>query len=191
MPIKPVCYRCQEVTSPSLICNRCRPQAGLDHLWAVSAYGGLAKQLVAALKFNRAQSVARIMAIAMVEILPYLAPNTVICPLPTANQRIRQRGYDQTELLARQIAQQTNRPYDHLLNRLGQSRQVGASRQVRQQQQAQAYQLAANTTIQPVLLVDDILTTGASVEAAARVLRQAGYKDVSATVFAHKALAGS
>ena len=104
LPPQPLCYRCQQLASPSLLCQSCRPATVLDHVWVATDYQGLAKQLVAALKFNRAQSVARLLALTIAESLPYLPANTLICPLPTANRRVRQRGYDQSQLIARQLA---------------------------------------------------------------------------------------
>jgi predicted amidophosphoribosyltransferase len=109
--------------------------------------------------------------------------------LPTANRRVRQRGYDQSQLIARQLAKLTNRPATRLLNRRGQSRQVGANRQTRRRQQASAYVICKQPPPNhPILLIDDILTTGASLEAAAVVLRQAGAQTISAAVFASKSL---
>jgi predicted amidophosphoribosyltransferase len=100
---------------------------------------------------------------------------------------VRQRGYDQTRLIARVFAKQRGLPCDELLVRRGQSRQVGSDRKHRQEQAAKNYQSKQNIAKgTEVLLIDDILTTGATLEASAKILYQAGAKTVNAVVFAQK-----
>jgi predicted amidophosphoribosyltransferase len=99
---------------------------------------------------------------------------------------VRQRGYDQALLIAKSLSQRLGRPYVPLLARMGDQRQVGHSRITRLNQMEGAFR-PLNTMIlknRHVLLVDDVLTTGATCEAAARILRSNGAKRVSAAVFA-------
>jgi len=98
---------------------------------------------------------------------------------------VRIRGYDQSQLIAKRLAKQLGLPYCRLLRRVGQTRQVGASRQQRKEQIQHAFQPTGNKlTSQRVIVVDDILTTGATLEAAAAALKQAGASHVTAVVFA-------
>ena len=124
----------------------------------------------------------------MCQALPYLDPNTLVMPVPTATSRRRLRGYDHAALLAKTIARQLKLPYAPLLKRIGQVRQVGADRATRQTQRTTAFRLSHARLVvnASILLVDDILTTGSSLEATARVLRAAGARQVDAVVFAHK-----
>ena len=110
----------------------------------------------------------------------------LVVPIPTATTRVRQRGYDQAKLLARAIARQTGLRYTNCLVRQGQAHQVGASRQARHNQLEGA--LRVKKTVQGVciILVDDVTTTGATLEAAASVLRQAGAQQIEALTFAYK-----
>jgi ComF family protein len=110
----------------------------------------------------------------------------VISYVPTANTRVRSRGYDQAELIARELSQNKPLPFMRTLLRVGDGRQVGQNRQVRKNQMAQAFTVTNLEQIKDkhILLVDDVLTTGATCEAAAKVLLDAGARRVSAVVFA-------
>lgn len=187
------CLGCEE--EGSLLCPACaagllpappvgRLSAALSDVRAAVRYDGLAKSLVWHLKFAGAQSAVRCMADFMV---PFVVPNrhSVIVPVPTATTRIRSRGYDQTYLLARELAKKTGCPMRPLLSRNGQARQVGATRKRRLMQLQDAFYTSADLQEVSVLLVDDVLTTGATMEAAAKVLLQAGAVRIDALTFAY------
>ena len=182
------CYRCQRIGRDSATCALCRHQTVLKHVWVATAYDDAAKQLLHVYKFERAQAAAAIIGDAMMDRLPYLPPETLIVPVPTASVRIRQRGYDHAALLAKRIAAQKGLCWLPGAVRLTQARQVGASRQQRHDQLKEAFMIAKPRLIQgaSVLLVDDVLTTGATLETLAKALKQAGAKTVNAVVFAQK-----
>jgi ComF family protein len=117
---------------------------------------------------------------------PLLSHEGVLVPVPTTTSRVRQRGYDQAKLLARQLSRLTGLSYQDCLVREGRTHQVGANRQQRQQQMKQAFRVKPKcpSRSQHIILVDDVLTTGATLESAAQTLRARGYKRVSAIVFA-------
>jgi predicted amidophosphoribosyltransferase len=93
------------------------------------------------------------------------------------------RGYDQAQIIARELAKRRQLTYRQLLSRSGGHRQVGASRKSRFSQLKGAF-IATGRTPPHVLLVDDVLTTGASVESAAKELKRSGAKTVEVAVFA-------
>jgi len=182
------CYRCQQPSRLGRTCPACR-QAGsqLISANAVTDYRATAKDLIWQLKFNRVQAAATPMAKVMAQHYGrYISDDTLIVPLPTAAKRVRSRGYDQAVLLARALARQNGRRIHPLLRRLGAGEQIGASRLQRQQQLAGVFRVRHLERIQGarILLVDDVLTTGATIESAAACLRQAGAKTVGALVFA-------
>jgi ComF family protein len=157
----------------------------LHSVAGVTQYKGVAKDILQRLKFERARAgaedVARILVSAYTP-----GDDVLVTHIPTAASRVRQRGYDQAELIARAFARLAELPYAPLLVRIGNQRQVGQHREVRTQQMQQAFRPIHITSLQNrhILLIDDVLTTGATCEAAARTLRQAGAKRVSAAVFA-------
>jgi len=106
-------------------------------------------------------------------------------PIPTASsRRIRQRGFDHTKLLAQQLGQILKLDVRTSLRRIGQSQQVGTKSAQRIKQAEGMFQVAGSVTDQKIILVDDVTTTGATLEEAARVLKRAGAKQVGAVVFA-------
>jgi len=115
-----------------------------------------------------------------------LPENTIVVPIPTATSRVRERGYDHARLMGRDIANSNNLRLVTGLSRLDQARQVGAKRDVRLSQLKGAFRVSQRRLIvgAHILLVDDVLTTGATLEEAALTLKMAGAKKVDAIVFA-------
>jgi len=146
------------------------------------------EQLIHTFKFERAQAVAPQIAQFMSQKLPKLPWDPIVVPIPSATSRVRQRGYDHTFLLARAVARRRNYEYKKALSRHGQTRQVGATRVQRVAQLQGAFRLTRASAIQGryVLLIDDVVTTGATLEQAAKTLRQAGARHIDALVFAQK-----
>lgn len=183
------CYYCKQISDNSAVCKSCRQKGSrLSNVWVRTGYEGTAKQLVYQLKFNRAKAAARPIARLIDETLPWLEPDTVLVPVPTATSRRRSRGYDHAELIAKELASIRNLSCQPLLVRIGQSRQVGAGRKERLLQLQSAFiarEMGAFKNV-PLVLIDDIVTTGGTVEAAARALKTAGAKHVCAAVFAQK-----
>jgi len=179
------CYACGRRSEAFRTCPACRRRSPLYSVWAVAEYDGAAKELVRALKFARAKAAAGVVAKALAAGCG-LSEDVIVTHVPTVPNRIRERGYDQAALIAKQLSAGKSLPYLALLARAGGQRQLGQGREVRKRQMAGAFRLAsgANVRGKHILLVDDVLTTGATCEAAARVLRAAGAKRVSAAVFA-------
>jgi len=188
LPLPERCYRCHKLSQDSKTCASCRSKSPLKAVWVATEYEGLAKDLIHKLKFERASAAAEPIAKVMAEALPYLSERTIITHVPTASSRYRQRGYDQAELIAKELAKLKQVRYVPLIGRLGQTRQVGAKRATRLVQLEGAFRPRATHGIleAEILLVDDITTTGVTLESAARVLKAAGAKRIYATVFARK-----
>lgn len=168
------------------VCAACRPHTAVDVAWIATEHHEAARELVRALKFARAQSGAQVAARLMHQLLPPFPPGAALVPLPTATARVRERGYDQALLITRHLARLRHVPCKPVLRRHGATRQVGASRTQRQQQLQTAFSLARPLPAAHLILVDDVVTTGATIEAAARILKANGAHQVSAALFAQK-----
>jgi len=184
--VPPRCYRCGRWEDGFRTCKRCRATSPLFRVWPVMVYDdAVAKELVRALKFGRAKGAAVAMARPLAATID-IPKDTLITYVPTANTRVRERGYDQAALIAKELARRTGSHYLPLLARVGGQRQLGQRRDMRKQQMEGAFRVLNPELIKNkhVLLVDDVLTTGATCEAAARALRRAGARTISAAVFA-------
>ncbi len=187
-PIPSRCYRCHKLTNDSQTCERCYKYTSLRYVWVAASYDGLLKDLVHLYKFERAKAASQRLADILDESAPFFYADTLITYVPTATSRVRERGYDHAKELAKAFAAKRNLPVASLLSRRGQTRQVGATRAERLEQLTGAFSPKHESKIKnaSIILVDDIVTTGATLETAARTLRRAGAKSVNGLVVAQK-----
>lgn len=179
-----VCHACLAALPPAAV-----PLPSGSHLLRIRSatlYQGIAKDLLWKLKADGARAAAQLMAQQMAGLLT-TRPDAVLVPVPTATSRVRQRGYDQAKLLARNLSRLTAIPCVPALARHGQTHQVGAHRHERLRQLNGAFRVkkAAVISRTHVILIDDVTTTGATLETAAKVLKQAGASSVESVTFAY------
>ncbi|MFV1985779.1 MAG: ComF family protein [Gemmatimonadota bacterium] len=161
--------------------------------FAPHSYEGTAAVLVRALKYGRWRSVALPMAEAMTPVgrraKDHLGGDQppVIVPVPLSASRLRERGFNQAEELALRVADGLGLQVVSLLGRApGRQRQAGAGI-VRRAENVQGSFFLADTRRAgggSALLVDDVLTTGATTLACVDVLSEAGFLHVAALTFA-------
>jgi predicted amidophosphoribosyltransferase len=157
--------------------------AACELAWAPVAYDGAARALVHALKLRGLTATADLMAAQIAAGVPaeLLADRTLV-PVPGNPRKRRARGFDPAERIARALARRTGLPTRAVLRaRAGARSQVGAGREQRLRR------AAINVAGKPprrALLVDDVQTTGATLEACARALKHAGSETVVAVTYA-------
>jgi predicted amidophosphoribosyltransferase len=152
------------------------PPPGLDGCAALLAYDGAGRELVARLKYRNARSSVPFLARGMAAIVAGW-PLDLVTWAPTTPTRLRSRGFDQAQVLARAVAHRLGLPCVRLLRRASGPAQTGRDAVARYEGPAFTARRALEGGT--VLVVDDVITTGATVAAAARTLREAGAGGVS------------
>lgn len=143
----------------------------MDTCGALLAYEGVGRELVARLKYRNARAAAGFLADSMAALVDPLDID-VVTWVPTTAARRRRRGFDQARLLARLIARRLDRPLRPFLVRAPGPAQTGRARVARRQGPVFTGRTGARG--ERVLLVDDVVTTGATLAAASAALRAAG-----------------
>jgi ComF family protein len=175
--------RCAGCNQPGdVLCRRCRfslasaaAQVGDGGVHAALPFAGVARQAVLSLKYRNRRSVARHLARLMVHRLPVAGVHLVTWA-PTSPGRARTRGFDQAELLARAVARELGVPCRRLLFRAHGSPQTGHTRAERLH--GPSFRARAPRAGVRVLLVDDVVTTGATLASARDALLAAGVSQV-------------
>lgn len=179
-----------------MLCSRCSRRLaaadpvqsagppGLDRVWSSAPHEGVARDLAVALKFRRLLPVADLMA----DRIQWLAPGALlsgaVVSVPTARLRTLSRGFDPAAEIARALAARADLPVAPCLVRRGGGRQVGKRRADRIGHPPLIR--VRGQVPRSVLLIDDVLTTGATLSACAQALRQAGSVRIAAITFSRR-----
>ncbi len=188
--------RCPTCALPSEhgICPTCQhTPAALDTCLCAVDYGYPWADCVARFKFQADPGLGRALAHLMRHtpwVEPALEAADSLIPMPLSIQRLSERGFNQAHELARHLEPRKADP--HTLLRLDHSRhQVGHSRNERQANVLGSFWIDPQRLLhvrgKRVVLVDDVMTTGASLFEAARTLRTAGAAHITGLVFARTA----
>jgi ComF family protein len=156
-------------------------------VFAPLAYEGPARELVRALKYRGARSLAGTMASQIAANAPTdLHEEDALVPVPLHRTRERRRGFNQAALLAAALADRTGLPVVDCLERRGRgAAQVGRGRAQRLAEPRGGVRTRAGVLVPArALLVDDVVTTGATLAACARALQVAGCGEVRAVAYA-------
>jgi ComF family protein len=178
------CRICALPLSGPLVCPSCyRDRPRFDALQAAYRHDGLARTLVHGLKYRRQRHLAEPLASAMVAVLPLACRPSVVVPVPLHPTRRAERGFNQSELLARAVAAALAVELCDALERVRPTvAQTGLSPGDRAANVRGAFAARQALAGATVLLIDDVCTTGATLGAAAVALRRAGASRVDALV---------
>lgn len=185
----PRCERCgRPWEEPLTSCVDC-PAMPIDVARAPFLYDGPLARAIRGMKFSGWHAIGPHLAGAMVAVAGDLLPAQMVTWVPLSRRRRARRGFDQAEVLARAVASRMELPARRLLLRArdtrAQARMGGAERR----RALDGAFLAADDLAGRALLVDDVLTTGATAAACARTLKRAGVMRV-AVLTAARSLGG-
>jgi predicted amidophosphoribosyltransferase len=181
----PLCERCGAPTAwPVARCTECSGRRlAFVRARAAVAYDGVVRLVVAAWKERGLRGLASVAAAVVVEVVQRPA-GAVLAFVPPDGERSRERGHHPPARLAAELAQEWDLPVERLLartRRLRRQRGLGVAARRRNVRGAFA---AVGRSPPFVALVDDVYTTGATVNAAASALRAAGARRVAVVTFA-------
>jgi len=184
------CDTCWMPLGPRSACRRCYYQRpALLGVRSAVVYEAAARDAVLALKFRGLSAVAPLMARPMADVLDdWSPPVTCIVPVPLSGQRRRLRGYNQSGLLAKDVSRLTGIPINRraLVRRRHTHAQAALDGDARWRNVAEAFRTGKEAPTGGVLLLDDVITTGATLNACARVLLTEGAGAVFALTFARE-----
>jgi ComF family protein len=174
------CAACEPLAERALAC----PDPDVRALYQ---YGGPVADAVWRLKYEGRSEIARALAPALSHAaLPWQGSVDLVLPVPVTGARLRERGYNQSALLARGVARSLDLPFrPGWLRRVRAGpRQVGKARALRLSGVRGAFLASSSVQGRAVLVVDDVYTTGATLAEARRALEAAGAACVRGLVLA-------
>ena len=203
----PVCIECRQRIPAGMLCPSCRkklqdfrilqPRAyccpDIESICLFYRYDGGIKKALHEVKFHGEKRLLAAMAEEMAILktpklaceMWHLPKNTLVVPIPTDSKRVKERGYDVPHDIFCQWAKRHNLVWAKALARIQPTKpQYGLDRNERRKNVRGCFSSTENVRDKPILVVDDIFTSGATAEEAARVLRQQGARHVWVMAFA-------
>lgn len=193
------CICCSDASHGALLCRNCQRRLREKELkehgnpCSCWTHGGEAAALVHMLKFEGIHTAAQVLAEGIAQSVPSLPPSTVVTWVPASPKRMKERGIDHGRVLAEQTAKALNLPVQGLLQRQGERHtQLGLTRSQRLTNLVGAFVLT-DTPPASVLLVDDVMTTGATSAECVKILQAGGavHVQVATATRAHAPEGGS
>ena len=179
-PVPAGCARCG-LPGPDALCGGCRVGApAFDAVRAGGLFGGPLADAIHALKYGGRPALARPLGAWLAARVP-APPGALVVSVPLARRRRIERGYDQAALLADAYvrgADRARRARTALARTRETRAQVGLAREERARNVDGAFAATPAVAGRDVILVDDVVTTGATADAAARALRRSGARSI-------------
>jgi len=191
--LPPLCQKCGRAESTGTLCSNCWGwQSYIDGIRSPFRFEGVVREAVHALKYRNQRVLSQYLAGLMADYLCHNhIPGEVLVPVPLHRRRLRERGYNQSSLLARELANIVRLPIlENVLCRVKDSlpQVKAASVDARHQNVKGAFICQSDGRIKgkSVLVIDDVCTSGATLEACAAALKIAGATSVWGLTFARE-----
>lgn len=193
LPIAPpLCSLCGVPLSSGSLCPSCAGwEASIDGVRSAFRFEGPAREAVHQLKYQNLKSIAPDMAALMVQVLNSDSPpGDVLVPVPLHSKRLKERGYNQSGLLARELGRLIALPVDEscLIRQRNTHSQARTRSLTERRENVNGAFFCQNNNLKGrrVILVDDVATSGATLNAGAAALKEAGALSVWGVTFARE-----
>jgi len=188
----PLCPRCGKPQSSGILCSNCVSwQAEIDGIRSPFRFDGVMRQAIHQLKYRNLRTLAAPLARLLNDyLITSPVPGEVLVPVPLHRKRLRERGYNQSSLLARELSKLTSLPVvDNCLIRQRHAPPQTRTSTVDERQSNVVDAFACGDQRlrdKQVLLIDDVSTSGATLDACAAALKAAGATSVWGLVLARE-----
>lgn len=167
------CPVCADLSPQGGVCGQCLSKP--PHFDATSAafqYAFPVDKLIYALKYGHRLGVAKVFSQSLLKHPPVAA--TAIIPIPLSRQRLSGRGFNQALEIARPLARAWHLPLWHCTRRIDTAPQASLPWKVRHDNIRHAFECSLDLSGQSILVIDDVMTTGATLNEFARILKGRG-----------------
>ncbi len=196
------CYFCKSSKEDALLCSKCykkihfMPEGVFKRIrncnvYAATLYDGIIKQLIRDLKYHNKKKLAQVHAQIMFDYFKELnlRNSFLIVPVPVHKTRLKERHYNHMNIVADEFAKLTgfNVASDLLIRTKDTKKQFKLTKQERIKNIKNAFELNLNADIPQntkIMIVDDITSTGITIEEIVKVLNKNGYNDIIALTLA-------
>lgn len=183
---KTLCLYCYRFSQSGETHLKCKKKESIDYTFSVWEYGGIVRKAILKIKYNFAYKIAEELAEKLVERLKkeiaILPNNAILTPVPLYRQRTNWRGFNQSEVMGKIVADKMGwKNKQNLLKRIRKTiPQAELKGKERTQNIIGAFSLTAENLESDgtYILFDDVLTTGSTLKEACKVLKQKGAKTV-------------
>lgn len=181
------CLVCRHPTSGSdNLCGNCR--RWFSRAWCVGERHDVLREIIDKYKFSRMRAAGALCGELLDRALPILPADTIVTYITTTPRDIRRRGYDHARLIAMAFAKRRGLKVEKTIDRISNHRQFGASKKQRIENAAKSIAVYKHLSPAPYLLIDDIYTTGATMNWASEQLLRGGASEVYIAVVARQPL---
>jgi ComF family protein len=179
-----ICYICARATTQNTPCREHTIAHGPQRVYIAGDYSGVLQELIHAYKFDYRRAASKDIALLLDIAVPFLNDVTITY-VPATGAHIRERGFNHIKNISKLFASIRKLPLAETLIRTSAVTQKGANKVTRKKQLRGAFMaLPAKVNNKNILLIDDVITTGATIEECARQLYGAGAQSVSVAAVA-------
>lgn len=181
-----ICFVCQKATQLNQPCEAHNSKFAPNKVFCINKYETTIKDHLVKYKFETRRFGGAEIAKYMNEDLPFFDNDYVVSWVPTTAKRIRQNGYDHSFLIAKNFAKHRGLKYKKTIERVNSAPLHNLNKQDRIKAIKNYYQIIKQQKLigKKILIIDDIATTGATINYASKILKKAGASEIIACVFA-------